>query len=155
VVQLLSAAVLAAGCAAWSESGQRVPARPPPGGEAEVVFDQIAAIRRDDGATPPGWVERLAPLARDAAVAVAGGEPPRVVATHIGERAVHEFGHDVMTYWQCADSLQGLAFDPTLVRRHDLIAAIAVAPVRAGCGSRRYAIVIVAPDAGMGPQPSM
>jgi len=54
-------------------------------------------------------------------------------------------------WWFLNDSLYGIKFATKLVGRYDLTVAIGVAQMQRGSAGR-YAIVLIAPEAGIGPQ---
>jgi len=142
-------AALIAGTGCFGSIGQPggKPARPPQGSDAEIVFDQIAAIRRAQGATPPTWVGRLESLARDGAVRLGGGAEGRVMSQELGRRAAYSIGRNVEVWWMSADTLYGLGFPNGLVAQRNLMLAVGVSIMSAG-GAGRYAIVFVTAEPG-------
>jgi hypothetical protein len=147
--RILAAAVLVAAEAGCLPALGRPPGptAPPAGSDADVVFQQIASIRRAQGATPPTWVGRLVPIAQDAAARIAGGANDRGVANDASTRAAYSIGRNVEIWYMISDSLYGMEYSPRLVSGHSLMLAIGVALMQRG-GAGRYVIVTISPEPG-------
>ena len=146
---IVAALLLGAGCLGTIGQPGGKAARPPQGSDAEIVFDQMAAIRKAQGTTPPTWVDRLTPLAHDGAARLAAGAEGRVMAVELSRKAAYNIGRNVEVWWMSADSLFGLDFPSALVGRRNLMLAVGVRLMTAA-GTGRYAIVFVTPEPGHG-----
>jgi len=150
--QRWTVAALAVTVGCLGQLGRPPVSAPPRGSDAEIVLDQIASIRRAERSTPPTWIDRLAPAAREGAARLADGADGRGVANDVSRKVAYGMGRNVEVLCMSTDSLYGLNLPSRLVGGHNLLVAVGVAVMRRG-GPGRYAIVIVTPEAGMGISP--
>jgi hypothetical protein len=125
------------------------PAAPPAGSDAEVVFQDIGAFRKNQGITAPTWIDRLVRNAQDGADRLAKGGDARNIIHEISTKAAYNVGRNVEVWYMYSDSLYGMSYPNGLVARRNLMLAVAVAPMVVG-GSGRYAIVMITPEPGGG-----
>jgi len=145
-VAVMALAIAGAGCAG-SLGRPPGPAAPPAGSDADIVFQDIASVRRAQGATPPTWIGKLAPTAQEGAARLADGGDGRAVAHETATRAVYRIGRNVEVWYMFTDSLYGMQYQSRLVGRRNLMLAIGVAPMQRG-GAGRYAVFMIAPEPG-------
>jgi hypothetical protein len=144
-VVALSAVVGGAGCASLGRPPG--PAAPPTGSDADIVFQEIASVRRAQGVTPPTWIGKLAPTAQEGAARLAEGGDTRAVADQTAKRAVYQVGRNVEVWYMFTDSLYGMQYQSRMVGGRNLMLAIGVAPMQRG-GAGRYAVFMIMPEPG-------